>query len=149
MKLDLQDLNKIDFNNLGSAPPFAKGFLVFVACGLVAFLAWYFVISPQWDVLEAEQLQEQAKRGEFDEKQRKAVNLGAYRQQMQQMQEAFKDLPVSLFTQGQEHQNLAWAREQGADFILTKDLLTRPDQWIARVQEILHSLRQRPTSVSH
>ena len=92
MKLDLQDLNKIDFNNLGSAPPFAKGFLVFVACGLVAFLAWYFVISPQWDVLEAEQLQEQAKRGEFDEKQRKAVNLGAYRQQMQQMQEAFKDL---------------------------------------------------------
>lgn len=92
MKLDLRDLSKIDFNNLGSAPPIAKGLLIFVACGLVTFLAWYFVISPQWVALEAAEKQEQGKRGEFEEKQRKAANLGAYRQQMQQMQEAFKDL---------------------------------------------------------
>ena len=92
MKLNLQDLNKIDFNNLGSAPPIAKGFLILVACLLVVFAAWYFVISPQWDVLEAAEKQEMTKRNEFEEKQRKAANLGAYRQQMQQMQEAFKDL---------------------------------------------------------
>ena len=92
MKLNLQDLNKIDFNNLGSAPPIAKGFLILVTCLLVVFAAWYFVISPQWDVLEAAEKQEMAKRNEFEEKQRKAANLGAYRQQMQQMQEAFKDL---------------------------------------------------------
>ena len=92
MKLDLRDLSKIDFNNLGSAPPIAKGILIFVACALVTFLAWYFVISPQWDALDAAEKQEQGKRGEFEEKQRKAANLGAYRQQMQQMQEAFKDL---------------------------------------------------------
>ena len=92
MKLNLQDLNKIDFNNLGSAPPIAKGFLILVACLLVVFAAWYFVISPQWDVLEAAEKQEMTKRNEFEDKQRKAANLGAYRQQMQQMQEAFKDL---------------------------------------------------------
>ena len=92
MKLNLQDLNKIDFNNLGSAPPIAKGFLILVACLLVVFAAWYFVVSPQWDVLEAAEKQEMTKRNEFEEKQRKAANLGAYRQQMQQMQEAFKDL---------------------------------------------------------
>lgn len=92
MKLDLRDLSKIDFNNLGGAPALAKGLLIFIACALVTFLAWYFVISPQWVVLEAAQKQEEGKRGEFEEKQRKAANLGAYRQQMQQMQEAFKDL---------------------------------------------------------
>lgn len=92
MKLDLRDLNKIDFNNLGSAPPVAKGFLILVACLLVVGAGLYFFTTDQWDELEAAEQQEQAKRREFEEKQRKAANLGAYRQQMQQMQEAFKDL---------------------------------------------------------
>lgn len=92
MKLDLRDINKIDFNNLGSAPPVAKGFLITVACAIVVALALYFFTSDQWDELAAAEKQEQTKRSEFEEKQRKAANLGAYRQQMQQMQEAFKDL---------------------------------------------------------
>lgn len=92
MKLDLRDINKIDFNNLGSAPPIAKGFLIAVACAIVIALALYFFTSEQWTELEAAEKQEQSKRNEFEEKQRKAANLGAYRQQMQQMQEAFKDL---------------------------------------------------------
>lgn len=92
MKLDLRDINKIDFNNLGSAPPVAKGFLIMVACAIVVALSLYFFTSAQWDELAAAEKQEQTKRGEFEEKQRKAANLGAYRQQMQQMQEAFKDL---------------------------------------------------------
>jgi type IV pilus assembly protein PilO len=92
MKLDLRDINKIDFNNLGSAPPIAKGFLIAVACLVVVALTLYFFTSAQWDELEAAEKQELVKRGEFEEKQRKAANLGAYRQQMQQMQEAFKDL---------------------------------------------------------
>jgi PAS domain S-box-containing protein len=62
-------------------------------------------------------------------------------------QPALKHLSISLFTQGQEHQNLAWAREQGADFILTKDLLTRPDHWTMRIQEILQSPRPAAAEV--
>jgi len=92
MNLDLRDLNKIDFNNLGNAPTIAKAFLITIACLLVVGAVLYFFTSNQWVELEAAEQQEQVKRKEFDEKQSKAANLGAYRQQMQQMQEAFKDL---------------------------------------------------------
>ncbi len=91
-KLDLRDLQKIDFNNLGNAPALAKGMLIAVACLLVVAGALYLFTSAQWDELDAARNQETTKRKEFEEKQRKAANLGAYRQQMQQMQEAFKDL---------------------------------------------------------
>ncbi|NQD36293.1 type 4a pilus biogenesis protein PilO [Permianibacter sp. IMCC34836] len=92
MKLDFRDLQKIDFNNLGNAPTLAKGFLITIACLVVVGLALYLFTSDQWDQLDAARKQEATKRSEFEEKQRKAANLGAYRQQMQQMQEAFKDL---------------------------------------------------------
>lgn len=92
MKLDLRDISKIDFNNLGSAPPIAKGFLIAVTCLIVVALSLYLFTSAQWDELEQAEKQELAKREQFETKQRKAANLGAYRQQMQQMQEAFKDL---------------------------------------------------------
>lgn len=92
MKLDLRDISKIDFNNLGSAPPVAKGFVILMACLFVIGAAYYLFTSDQRTELEAAEQMEQTKRSEFETKQRKASNLGAYRQQMQQMQEAFKDL---------------------------------------------------------
>jgi signal transduction histidine kinase/CheY-like chemotaxis protein len=48
-----------------------------------------------------------------------------------------EDMPIALFTQGSEDE--AWCREIGANFILSKDLLCRPDDWLNRLEELLQS----------
>jgi len=49
-----------------------------------------------------------------------------------------EDMPIALFTQGLEDE--AWCREIGANFVLSKDLLCRPDEWLSRLDEILQSV---------
>ena len=86
-----QDL-QLDFNNLGGAHPVAKGLLIAFVCGLIVGGWIYLDTTEQWTQLETAERKENALRNEFSEKQRKASNLNSYRQQMEQMQEAFKDL---------------------------------------------------------
>ncbi|QGX40437.1 type 4a pilus biogenesis protein PilO [Permianibacter aggregans] len=86
-----QDL-RVDPNNLGGAHPITKGLIIGVVC-LVLAAGWvYLDTSEQRMQLESAENKENSLRNEFAEKQRKAANLNAYRQQMEQMQEAFKDL---------------------------------------------------------
>jgi len=49
-----------------------------------------------------------------------------------------KDLAIALFTQGNEDE--AWARQVGARFLLSKDLLCRPEDWLGRLAEIMEEL---------
>lgn len=86
-----QDL-RVDPNNLGSAHPITKAIVIGVVCLLLAGGWVYLDTTEQWTVLETEENRENQLRNEFAEKQRKAANLNSYRQQMEQMQEAFKDL---------------------------------------------------------
>ena len=86
-----QDL-QLDFNNLGGAHPIAKGLLIAFVCGLIVGGWIYLDTTDQWAQLETAERKENTLRNEFSEKQRKAANLNSYRQQMEQMQEAFKDL---------------------------------------------------------
>jgi CheY-like chemotaxis protein len=46
-----------------------------------------------------------------------------------------EDLAIALFTQAQQPDALA---ESGANYVLTKDMLSRPEAWLARLEEILH-----------
>jgi PAS domain S-box-containing protein len=48
-----------------------------------------------------------------------------------------EDLPVALFTQGNE--DAALLRQTGAQFVLSKDLLCQPDSWLQRLEEMLHA----------
>jgi PAS domain S-box-containing protein len=45
------------------------------------------------------------------------------------------DLPIALFTQG--HEDPAWVKAAGADYILSKDLLCQPEVWQRRLADIL------------
>jgi CheY-like chemotaxis protein len=47
------------------------------------------------------------------------------------------ELPVALFSQGANPDDLRAGLEAGANFVLSKDLLCRPDDWRRRVEEIL------------
>lgn len=93
----LNDLRDTDFSDLGNATPAVKTFLLAVL--LIALLAagYFLMIKDKWDQLERAQQQELTLRADFEEKQRKAANLQAYEQQLEDMQELlesmFRQLP--------------------------------------------------------
>ncbi|HIP52506.1 MAG TPA: pilus assembly protein PilO [Chromatiales bacterium] len=87
--MNLQELNELDLGNIGDWPGIIKTILVLVVCAGVA-AAWYYLDTQ--DQLVALQKVEQAEEGlrrEFEEKQAKAVNLDAYKQQLEEMKQSF------------------------------------------------------------
>jgi type IV pilus assembly protein PilO len=87
--MNLQELNELDFSNIGDWPAVVKAILVLILCGgLVA--GWYFLYTEdQYKQLERVEKVEQDLRQDFEIKQAKAANLEAYRQQLAEMQESF------------------------------------------------------------
>jgi type IV pilus assembly protein PilO len=87
--MNLQELNELDFSNIGDWPAIVKAILVLILCGgLVA--GWYFLYAEdQYLQLERVEKVEQDLRQDFEIKQAKAANLDAYRAQLAEMQESF------------------------------------------------------------
>lgn len=93
----LDDLRRADINNLGSAPlpvqmVFA-GILFAVICGL----GWYLYFKPEHERFDSLVRKEQDLRRSFEQKQERAANLQAYREQLQQielvLQQMLRQLP--------------------------------------------------------
>lgn len=95
--MNLQELNQLDFSNLGDWPAAAKTLAILMVCGLVAGAGYYFDTQHQLKSLKQVELQERDLRSEFERKQEKAANLEAYRQQLEEMRQSFgamlKQLP--------------------------------------------------------
>lgn len=89
--MDLSQLNELDLDpqNMGEWPVVAKGILVVLLCVIAAGAWYYFVTSDQLMRLERDEQKEVSLRKTFESKQKKAVNLDAYRQQLAEMQESF------------------------------------------------------------
>jgi len=89
--MDLSQLNELelDLQSFGEWPVIAKTILVLLLCGLVAGAWYYFDTSDQFVRLEQVAQEEVSLRKTFEEKQQKAVNLDAYRQQLAEMEESF------------------------------------------------------------
>lgn len=87
--MNLSELNELDFSNIGDWPVFAKALVIIFLCGLSAFGWYYFITAKQLDRLEAVRAKENDLRATFEEKQDKAANLEAYRQQLEEMRESF------------------------------------------------------------
>lgn len=99
--MDLKDLNNldisdIDFNNMGSWPLAAKAVVSLLVFGLVAGIGYNFFISEQTDLLTQIERKEIDFKKEFEDKQGKAVNLNAYKNQMVTIQESFRTLLQQL-----------------------------------------------------
>ncbi len=93
----IDDLRRADVNNLGSSP-FAvqavfAGLLFAVICGL----GWYMYFKPQHEEFDSLVAKEATMREEFEQKQERAANLQAYREQLQQielvLQQMLRQLP--------------------------------------------------------
>lgn len=95
--MDLKELNQLDLNSFGEWPTPIKAVAILIACVALCGLAYYYDTSGQLDRLAQEQKTELDLRSSLENKQQKAANLQAYRDQLAEMQESFgamlKQLP--------------------------------------------------------
>ena len=87
--MNLQDLNELDFNNIGVWPTPVKLIIVLVVCVLVAIGGYHFDTKNQIKRLDTVEKQEKQLREDFEVKQSKASNLAAYRKQLEEMKQSF------------------------------------------------------------
>lgn len=87
--MNLEELNELDFSNIGDWPLIVKLILILLLCVGIG-VAWYFMdITDQYDALARVERTEKDLRQDFEIKQAKAANLEAYRTQLAEMRETF------------------------------------------------------------
>lgn len=95
--MDLKlDLNNLDFNNIGSWPAAARAVVIGLLCLLILGAGYYLDTSDQRLTLQRAEDKERSLKEEYEKKQRKAANLDAYKQQMQEMERTFGALLQQL-----------------------------------------------------
>ncbi len=87
--MNFQDLNELDFSNIGVWPTPVKLILVLIVCVLVAVGGYHLDTKQQLKDLETVEKQENQLRQTFETKQAKASNLAAYRKQLEEMKQSF------------------------------------------------------------
>lgn len=91
-KLNEMDINDIDFRKIGSAPTAVKAILVILLCIAVGVAGYFLIITGKLEQLKQVQKEENSLRRTFTEKQAKAANLEAYKQQLDEMRVSFGTL---------------------------------------------------------
>ena len=87
--MTLDELNELDFSEIGEWPLIAKLIIVSILSIGIGVGVYYYDTEKQYIRLEKEQKVEVKLKREFEDKQAKAVNLEAYRQQLKEMEETF------------------------------------------------------------
>lgn len=87
--MNLQELNELDFSNIGNWPGAVKAFLVLVLCVGLGVGWYYYDTEEQLLGLDKVEKKELELRKEFERKQAKAVNLEKYKKQLEEMRESF------------------------------------------------------------
>ncbi len=90
--ISLDDLNNIDINDIkkiGLAPTPVKIGLIVVVCVAVLAAGYFLDTTKQLEVLAKTEKEEVALRQTFSQKQAKAANLDAYKQQLAEMEVSF------------------------------------------------------------
>jgi type IV pilus assembly protein PilO len=86
----IEQLQSLDTNDPGRWPlPFRIGAVVIAFALVVAGGIWYFVVKAEMPTLEQAKLQEQELRATFEQKQRRAANFDAYREQLAEIERSF------------------------------------------------------------
>lgn len=93
----IDDLRKADINNLGSSPVTVQAIFAGLLFALICGIGWYMYFKPSHEEFDALVAKEAGLRGEFEQKQERAANLQAYREQLQQielvLQQMLRQLP--------------------------------------------------------
>jgi len=91
------DLNELDFEDIGRWPAIYMIVASIIAFVLIIGAGYWFITKDHWAKLGAVENKEIQLKQDFSSKQKRAVNLEAYREQMQEMEKRFgtmlKQLP--------------------------------------------------------
>jgi type IV pilus assembly protein PilO len=86
----LEQLRNLDFGDLGRWPLIVHAFFVGLCFLFASGLGfWYFVYSEKMPSLDAARAQEQELRTQFEQKQQKAANFSAYKEQLAEIERNF------------------------------------------------------------
>lgn len=85
----LEELQRLDMQNPGSWPGWARIAAVTLASILIVIVGFWFIVQPQLDTLSQQQAQESTLFAEFETKQKKVAALDAYKEQLQEMERSF------------------------------------------------------------
>lgn len=89
MNLSEINLNELDFSNIANWPRAARAFVIVLIVLAVLGLGYWFDIKDQQLQLDKAENQEGELKREFETKARKAANLEAYEQQLEEMRQSF------------------------------------------------------------
>ena len=96
MAMTLDDLRRLDPKNIGNWPLGPKLGSLIILLVLILFLSYWFDWQHQWDELESHRAKEAQLRQTFLEKKRQAINLDAYRKQLDDIEKSFGALLKQL-----------------------------------------------------
>jgi len=86
----LEELQNLDFNDIGRWPFFFRAFFVGLFLAVAIGAGFYFtVFETQMPRLEQAQREEAELKSAFEQKQKKAANFGAYREQLDEIETSF------------------------------------------------------------
>lgn len=95
--MNLNELNELDFQDMGNWPLPAKVMAIILICAVILFAGYWFDTKDQQDEIDRLVQKEQKLQQDFKTNARKAANLELYKQQMTDMQQSFgamlKQLP--------------------------------------------------------
>jgi len=90
--MTLDDLKNIDVNNLGSWPVPIKIGGILIVCAIVLFAGFWFLIQGELEQYDEAQKKEAGLRETYMNKKALAINLPAYKEQMEEMEQTFGSL---------------------------------------------------------
>ena len=90
--MTLDDLKNIDINNLGSWPVPIKIGGILIVCAIVLFAGFWFLIQGELEQYDVAQKKEEGLRETYMNKKALAINLPAYKEQMEEMEQTFGSL---------------------------------------------------------
>ncbi len=90
--MTLDDLKNIDINNLGSWPVPLKIGGILIVCAIVLFAGFWFLIQGELEQYGEAQKKEEGLRETYMNKKALAINLPAYKEQMEEMEQTFGSL---------------------------------------------------------
>lgn len=83
------DLNNLDLSSVGTWPMPVKAALIAVICIAVLLLGYFLDTQKQLEELDRKRAEETSLKQDFETKQAKAVQLDAYKKQMEEMKQSF------------------------------------------------------------
>jgi len=135
--MTLDDLKNIDFNDLASWPMPVKIAAIGVVCVVLLFLGYWFLIADEIAQYEQEQAMETTLKDQFLSKKAMAINLPAYKQQMEEMHQVFGALLRQLPNKTEVPNLLVDITQagvgRGLNFVLFKPEKEKPQEFYAEL----------------